>query len=272
MDDAEVPVVHITPVNAAIRTFDPSEATLSTWVELFEEYCIANDIPDEPAAVGEAPPVHNRKRAIFLSYVGPRAYEVLRTTCLPDRPNQRAIPTLITILRDHYEPPGLRRANRLTFSKRNQRDSETATEFISAIQDLASRCEFGAQLNDSLLDRLISGIKNNELRIKLLSRADLTYQAAKELIIQQEAVRLEARALAQSVQIGNVRSSSFHSTRPNSGSTSSHKRPNGRYFNNVKAPNRQTSAPNFQAKSKKFIDQQTTECIHQFCIFPQNYF
>lgn len=119
------------------------------------------------------------------------------STCLPERPNEKSIPALITILTNRYEPPGLKRVHRLVFGKRFQRNDESVPDFLSAIQDLASKCDFGAQLDDQLLDRLISGISDQETRKKLLAASNLTYESAKTMVLQAEAVRKECHALAQ---------------------------------------------------------------------------
>lgn len=179
-----------------LHQYDPADSTLSSWFQLFDEYCNINEIEAEPQVARGAVPPHNRRRALFLSSVGPRAYEVLRQACLPARPNASSISVLREILRDRFEPAGLKSTNRFQFSQRNQKDGETITEYIHTLQNLASLCNFGLFLNDALKDRLISGVKSDHLRRQLLGVADLTWAGAKDMALQEESVRLQAKAIA----------------------------------------------------------------------------
>lgn len=185
------------PMYSALTQFDPSVCTLSTWIEQFEEFCVANNILEEPTdEQGVVLPAHNQRRSLFLAYLGPRPLEMVRMQCLPDRPRSKTIEELTRILADRYEPVGLQATNRFTFSQRNQGDNETAMAYVAAIQELASRCNFGAFLEHALLDRLIAGIRNNDTRRKLLAMADLNYARARETVLQDECVRNQAQALA----------------------------------------------------------------------------
>ena len=99
--------------------------------------------------------------------------------------------------------------NRLNFNARVQRDSESASELIAVIQDLADKFRFGTFLNDALWDKLISGIRADDTRRKLLAAKDLTYSNAKQIVLQEESVRKQAKALGQAVQV-----SRFNTTNP----------------------------------------------------------
>jgi len=71
----------VQPLYSTLQGFDPSEYSLSGWVELFEEYCAANAISDELPAVTNVV-ARNQRRTTSLSCIGPRAYVILQTTCL----------------------------------------------------------------------------------------------------------------------------------------------------------------------------------------------
>jgi len=94
-----VGVVNIVqPLLIPVPIFDPAINSFSGWVELFEEWCTTNNIPAEPDPVNNVV-AQNQRRSLFQTANRPRAYEILRTDCLPDRPNTKTIPELITILR-----------------------------------------------------------------------------------------------------------------------------------------------------------------------------
>ena len=147
-----------------LRPFEPSEISLSGWLQLFSEFCICNDIPLEPGQNANQVIPHNRRRAFLLSLVGPRAYEVLRSECLPLQPNNYPIRRLTEILKSRFEPEGLLTTNRYQFAIRDQSAQESA-HYIAQLQLLASRCNFGMGYYDALRDRLVAGIRSNGCRI-----------------------------------------------------------------------------------------------------------
>ena len=244
MDPPPVGVLNIVqPLFGSLSVFDPASISLSGWVELFEEYCMANAVTEKPAEVNNIV-AHNQRRAIFLSHVGPRAYEVLRKTCLPARANSKSIPELIAILRAKYEPPGLVASNRYTFGYRTQRESESIQEYIAALQQLASNCDFGQFLPHALRDRLIAGTKYPDIRSKLLGITDLTWDQAKEVALQVESIKLQSKVLGQSADFHQVNSNKKFRPK-NSKSTSPGFRPK-----KADKPVHQSSSGNSQPQRK----------------------
>ena len=97
----------------------------------------------EPPADANGVTYHNRRSALFITYIGPRAFERLRVVCLPRQPNSYPIRELVEFLKARIEPEGLKTTNRFQFSQRNQLANETAIDFIAALQVLAAKCNFG---------------------------------------------------------------------------------------------------------------------------------
>ncbi|KAK3100621.1 hypothetical protein FSP39_022706 [Pinctada imbricata] len=69
---------------------------------------------------------------------------------------------------------------------------------------LSEHCDFGTHLNDSLRDRLVCGLRNEQIQKKLLSESDLTLDKATEIAIAMEtaardAVELQAKHQSASV-------------------------------------------------------------------------
>ena len=204
------PAVLLTSIGH-LEPFDPNGLIpFSQWVELFEEFCSVNLIPVEPRAVnGAYLRLNNRRRSLFLTLVGQRCYAILHSSFLPERPNQRPIPDLVRALMNRFEPPGLIPANRLRFSTRVRKANESVHEYIAAIQVLAAPCQFGLFLNDALRDRLVSGINMQKTQEKLLSTPELTYDMAKHIVLQDDAVRQQARAMAEASTVNAVKTANF---------------------------------------------------------------
>lgn len=209
---ANAPVLMPMPLFSSLQFYNPTEVSLTSWLELFQEFCRANVVPPEQMQANGVVP-HNRKRALFLSYLGTRVYEVLRLSCLPNAPNQSTIPELIAILRERYEPPGLTTTNRYNFEMRTQRENESAADFIDALQNLATPCAFGLDYFDRLRDRIVHGCRSSEVRKKLMSEDNLTFVRAKQIIVKEETVNEQCRAIAAA--IAETVSAVHHGNRPN---------------------------------------------------------
>lgn len=83
-----------------------------------------------------------------------------------------------------YAPKGLLQAKRLQFNTRNRKPNESVMDYITALQDLAAKCDFGLQ--------------------KLLATENLTYEAAKNMALQDEAIRMYSKSFAQAVGVNSV--------------------------------------------------------------------
>lgn len=210
---AAQPAVLLTAIGS-IEPYDPSSnLPFDAWVQLFNQFCESNRIPEEPQIYVGNQLVYqrdnNRRRALFLSSIGQRSFGLLYSLCLPDSPAERSIPQLVSALANQYSPPGLIPANRMVFNSRNRRPNESVVDYVSAIQQLAAKCHFGAYLNDALRDRLVCGLNMEETQRKLLSTGHLTYELAKHIVFQDAAVREQSRVLAQATSINSVRTANF---------------------------------------------------------------
>lgn len=190
----------LAPLFNSLSTFDPATMQLSTWLEMFDEFCYVNNIQREPAGVapGQAGP-RNQRRALFLSYLGPQAYEALRAACLASHPtclpNTKSIPQLTALLKERFEPVGLIQANQYIFDCRDQKENESIAEYAAALQVLAVPCQFGEYRDRALRDRFVKGLKCHSTRKELLGTRNLTFEAAKTIASNNEAVDAHARRI-----------------------------------------------------------------------------
>ena len=143
--------------------FSSEEEDIDSYLERLQEYFIAYDIKDgtEHAA---------KRRAILLTSIGSVSYRVLKDLSFPDAPNTKTFEQLATLLRGHYKPTRLKVAERYRFHSANQRPGESITDFVRELKKLAGTCEFtNDQLQDSLRDRFICGLRSEQIKRKLLS-------------------------------------------------------------------------------------------------------
>ena len=85
---------------------------------------------------------------------------------------------------------------RYLFNKRVQEPSESVDHYPTDIIKQAGRCQYGRLQDELVRDRLVSGIQNDRIREKLLSKNDLTLTKAIQLLKSSEATQLQARDMA----------------------------------------------------------------------------
>lgn len=182
-----------------LESFDPSgPLTLDQWYKRFENFCNTNAVLPEPVdANNQYLMAPNRRRHMFLHFMGPRAFAIVEMACLPADPTSTPIPRLLQLLRQHFQPAGLIEANRFSFHQRMQQTNESVFEYISALQSLAVSCEWGAFYDQAMKSQIITGIRHQDTRQKLISTPNLNWAMAKETALQDDALRTQMRALTQ---------------------------------------------------------------------------
>ncbi len=163
------------------------------YVERLEQFFIANDITDAP-----------KKRAVFLSGIGPSTYSLLRNLMTPDVPSSKTYDELKATLSAHFKPKTLVIAERFRFYKRNQHENESISDYIVELKKLASTCDFGEFLSIALRDRLVCGLRSESIQRKLLTEIDLTFDKAEKITVAMELAQRNAVDLHPSSSSGGI--------------------------------------------------------------------
>ena len=66
-------------------------------------------------------------------------------------------------LANEYKVIRNKRAERYAFRRRTQSQCESITEYIAALRDLASTCDFGDFLDDAICDQMIEKMYNHKI-------------------------------------------------------------------------------------------------------------
>lgn len=170
-----------------IEPFDEGIEKWSSYQERLEEYFAVNDIAND------------KKVSALLTLLGGKTYSLLRNLTAPDKPSTKNYEDLTALLKNHLSPKPLIIAERFRFHKRNQHEGETATQYVAELRKLAEYCNFGNNLNDSLRDRFVCGLKAENIQKRLLSEANLTLARAVEMAVAMETAAKDATEL-QSIQ------------------------------------------------------------------------
>ena len=191
-----------------LSPYDPrGRLTFTGWFQLFSNFCLMHGIEEEPVDQNcQHLLVESMRRILFIQFVGDRAYEEIRKASLPLLPNQRSIDFMVSVIKRAFEPQGMLEANRMKFSSLVQRDGQSAQSWCNTLQVAAETCEFGQAYSMNLKSRLISGVRDNNIREKFLNQAtNLDYFGTKKLFLHLDSNRQQAQALARAANVFAVR-------------------------------------------------------------------
>ena len=146
-----------------INEYRPENELLSSYLERVDAFFSANEINEE------------KKVPAFLSLIGSKTYSLLKNLVAPKLPKEKTFEQLVAALKQHFEPKPLVIAERFHFHRREQAEGESINEYMAELRRLTTHCKFGAFLDEALRDRLVCGLRNESIRKKLLTKADLIY-------------------------------------------------------------------------------------------------
>ena len=153
-----------------VEEFDSGKEAWQQYVERLGHFFAANGITEA-----------EKKRAVFLSVIGPAAYKLLRNLVSPEKPGEKAYADLVEVLSKHFKPTPSEIVERCKFHSRFRKSGESVATFVSELRCLSEYCNFGDSLEDMIRDRLVCGINDESIQKRLLAEPKLTYAKAVEL-------------------------------------------------------------------------------------------
>ncbi|UYV67442.1 hypothetical protein LAZ67_5000618 [Cordylochernes scorpioides] len=128
-----------------------------------------------------------KKKAYLLTLMGSKTYGVLKNLCSPILPKNKTFDNLIDILKRHFSPKRSIVVERFIFFKRMQLKEESISDYLVEIKRLASSCNFGNFLEDSLRDKMVCGLYNAKIQNRILSEGDISLAKIIEIALSMEA-------------------------------------------------------------------------------------
>ncbi|KAK0046764.1 hypothetical protein Bpfe_023788 [Biomphalaria pfeifferi] len=144
-----------------------------------DAYFIASSTPSE------------KKAAILLVSIEAKPYATLRSLASPEKSYEE----LCKWLNNYCIPPPLEIMERFKFHNKIQEDNKTINEFITAIKALSEHCYFGPAFQDWLRDRFVCGLKDVNIRKRLLQAANLTSSTAMNIATAMETAKRDAEQI-----------------------------------------------------------------------------
>lgn len=175
-----------------IKEFDESD-DIELYLERLQQYFKANDVKDETRA------------PILLTLIGPKPYAVLRNLVSPKTVDSLDFDAIVKQLKSHYSPKKLLISERFKFYKRDQLPSESISNYVIQLKQLASQCNFNSFLEEALRDRFVCGITNKAIQRKLLTEDNLTFSKSVELAVSLELASSEIKSFhSESAEVNKV--------------------------------------------------------------------
>ena len=168
-----------------IEAFDAKEETWTAYCERFELFVICNSIEE------------NKKASTLLTIVGAKTYNLIRNLCTPTLPSNKTYQQIVELVKNHLQPAPSEIAERYKFNQLNQKEGESIADYLAKLKQASTYCNFGANLNNQLRDRLVSGIRSDRLRQILLSERELTLDRALTKATAHEAALRDSQVVGQ---------------------------------------------------------------------------
>ena len=159
-----------------IEEFREDKEEWSQYTERLEHFFAANNITN-----------NDKKRSVFLTVIGARAYKQLRSLIAPAKPGETDFATLSEAMQNHYAPAPSEIVQRFRFNSRFRQPGESVSTFVAELRAMAEFCNFGDTLKLMIRDRLVCGINDETTQRLLLAEKELTYDKALEIARSQEA-------------------------------------------------------------------------------------
>lgn len=154
--------------------FNPDKDTWKNYIDRFSYCLLANQIEADEL-----------KKANLLSVCGHSLYDLILSLISPQKIESITYVQIKSLLDDHYDPKQNEIVQSYKFHMRNQLDGEKVKDYVANLRKLAIDCNF-ADLDRTLRDRLVCGIRIKEIQKRLLQQATLSFDQAVKLALTAE--------------------------------------------------------------------------------------
>lgn len=147
----------------------------NVYYERLEQFLAVNDIPE------------NKQSALLISVLGPFSYKTLRDLCHPALPKEKTFAELCELLRRQFTPQVSCFRERSKFYSARQEPYESILQWYVKIKKLSVDCRFGANLENVLLDKFVTGLRSGPILDRLCEENEtITLQQALDIAVNKE--------------------------------------------------------------------------------------
>ena len=109
-----------------VNVFDPEHEEWPQYVERLDQFFEANDLTGDDKAT--------KRRATFLTVIGPGPYKLLRSLISPAKPTDKTYGELVKKLTEHYSPTPSEVMQRFRFNSRSRRTEESVAAYMADLR------------------------------------------------------------------------------------------------------------------------------------------
>ncbi|XP_043218401.1 uncharacterized protein LOC122379886 [Amphibalanus amphitrite] len=175
----------VLPGPTAVQDVTAPAQEFEAWKDKFSGYCLLTGVHDLTEA---------EQRAALLAVLDDDWARVVRFG-LPI-PAEASMADVITAMHAHLRRQWNVVIDRCEFNMRMLEPGESVDDFICALKEIASCCDFCPNCTDDRFrDHLVVGTSDDEARRRMLELPDLTFQMAADLCRASESARLNSSAI-----------------------------------------------------------------------------
>ena len=144
------------------------------------------------------------RTATLLTCIGPDALDILEGLDFEEESQRNNIDIVMEKLEEYCVGETNEIYERYCFNKRDQETNETVELYVTVLRKLAKTCNFGTLENSLIRDRLVVGIRDNNIRKRLLQVSKLTLKDAIDICRSYESTCLQLKAMSQEAEVHKV--------------------------------------------------------------------
>ena len=177
--------------NINFETFDPVNESFSTYKQRLENFLQMQQLNNNK------PENATLSKQILINSLGSKNFQLLCGIITPKQPSELTYTEIMKTLETHFCPPANTLIEQHKFLSRTQAPTENTAQYVTALKQLSASCDFvcphqGCKKSISeifLRAQFIRGLRDSNLREKLLLENNLTFDNAEKIATATEASR-----------------------------------------------------------------------------------
>ncbi|XP_075991390.1 uncharacterized protein LOC142986688 [Anticarsia gemmatalis] len=166
-------------VLANLHPFNADTMEWSAYISRFKQFVVLNGIADDLCV------------PLLISTVGDPIYGLMYNLCAPTDPGTKTLEQLVRLISNYLHPCSNELENRHKFRSRKQKASESITDYLHELKQMANSCYFKSKIMENIRDQLVSGLIDKEIQKRIFDKGLRVYQEILDL-----ALMLEAKSIA----------------------------------------------------------------------------
>lgn len=177
-------------------SFDPKKETFRNYRQRFENYIVLKKIVDNKDYCAK----------LLLHSIGAKNFNIVNALAAPILPGQLKYDELMKLLEDHLAPKKNILVAQHQFLSKYQLTQQSVAEYVAELRANIGDCEFSCTCKASIADfflraQFIRGLKDNDIREKLLQAETTVFKNIVDKAIALESAKADSKELAQKASI-----------------------------------------------------------------------